>query len=157
MCTGTRAWVTNTSGLSQSLIKPGEAVCDVMAGVGAFAVPTGKKDVSVWANDLKPASHDALEANIERNKVGAFVRAHNTGGREFIRSAIQYFYTVHSNPETNPASVHGHPVKYSRTKAAAGQIPQDQSRKLQEDHCAGNVRALHYEPARSRGGGPGCV
>ena len=32
--------------------KPGEAVCDVMAGVGPFAVPAGKRKVFVWANDL---------------------------------------------------------------------------------------------------------
>jgi len=103
--------------------RPEEAVCDVMAGVGPFAVPAGKKDVFVWANDLNPASYEALEANIKRNKVVAFVRAHNTDGREFIRSAIRELYAVHSNPEANPASVPGCPVKYSRTKAAAG-IPQ---------------------------------
>ena len=49
--------------------KPGEAVCDVMAGVGPFAVPAGKKNVFVWANDLNPDSYKSLKDAIERNKV----------------------------------------------------------------------------------------
>lgn len=49
--------------------QPGEAVCDVMAGVGPFAVPAGKKNVFVWANDLNPESYSSLQAAIQRNKV----------------------------------------------------------------------------------------
>ena len=49
--------------------KKGEAVCDVMAGVGPFAVPAGKKKVFVWANDLNPESYAGLENAIKRNKV----------------------------------------------------------------------------------------
>lgn len=52
-----------------ALFKPGEAVCDVMAGVGPFAVPAGKKNVFVWANDLNPDSFSSLEEAIKRNKV----------------------------------------------------------------------------------------
>lgn len=48
---------------------PGEAVADVMAGVGPFAVPAGKKRVFVWANDLNPESYKSLKENIELNKV----------------------------------------------------------------------------------------
>ena len=48
---------------------PGEVVCDVMAGVGPFAVPAGKKGVFVWANDLNPASYASLQDAITRNKV----------------------------------------------------------------------------------------
>ena len=51
------------------LFKPGEAVCDVMAGIGPFAVPSGKKNVFVWANDLNPDSYSSLKLAIERNKV----------------------------------------------------------------------------------------
>lgn len=47
----------------------GEAVCDVMAGVGPFAVPAGKRRVFVWANDLNPDSHAGLVDAIQRNKV----------------------------------------------------------------------------------------
>lgn len=51
------------------LIKPGEILCDVMAGVGPFAVPAAKKGVFVWANDLNPESYRALVDNVKRNKV----------------------------------------------------------------------------------------
>lgn len=51
------------------LFQPGEAVCDVMAGVGPFSVPAGKKKVFVRANDLNPESYSSLLAAIEMNKV----------------------------------------------------------------------------------------
>lgn len=50
--------------------KPGEAVCDAMAGVGPFAVPAGRKGVFVWANDLNPDCVEALRDAIGLNKVG---------------------------------------------------------------------------------------
>lgn len=49
--------------------KPGEVVCDVMAGVGPFAIPAGKKGVFVWANDLNPESYEAMKEAVTRNKV----------------------------------------------------------------------------------------
>lgn len=49
--------------------QPGEAICDVMAGVGPFAIPAGKKRCFVWANDLNPSSYTSLEVGITRNKV----------------------------------------------------------------------------------------
>lgn len=52
-----------------SLFEPGEVVCDVMAGIGPFAVPAGKKGVFVWANDMNPESFKCLKRAIERNKV----------------------------------------------------------------------------------------
>jgi tRNA (guanine37-N1)-methyltransferase len=100
--------------------QPGEAVCDVMAGVGPFAVPAGKKDVFAWANDLNPESFYALRENIKRNKVGAFVRPFNTDGRAFIRQSIRDLYQEHLSPATNPVIVPGQPIKYSRSKAQAG-------------------------------------
>jgi len=53
------------------LFRPGEAVCDVMAGVGPFAVPAGRKGVFVWANDLNPESFGSLSDAIVRNKVNS--------------------------------------------------------------------------------------
>lgn len=50
------------------LFKPGEVVCDVMAGIGPFAVPAGKKEVFVWANDYNPESTHYLKEAINRNK-----------------------------------------------------------------------------------------
>lgn len=52
-----------------NLFQPGEVVCDVMAGIGPFAVPAGKKRVFVWANDKNPESFQSLKAAIKNNKV----------------------------------------------------------------------------------------
>jgi hypothetical protein len=41
---------------------------DVFAGVGPFAIPAARKGCTVHANDLNPASHAALQANMESNK-----------------------------------------------------------------------------------------
>ena len=46
-----------------------------MAGVGPFAVPAGKKNVFVWANDLNPASFQSLEDAVSRNKVRVALRS----------------------------------------------------------------------------------
>ena len=51
------------------MFREGEAVADVFAGVGPFAVPAGKKRVFVLANDLNPDSYRSLERNITNNKV----------------------------------------------------------------------------------------
>ena len=51
------------------LFKPGEAVADVMAGVGPFSIPAGKKKCFVYANDLNPESFIDLKHGIARNKV----------------------------------------------------------------------------------------
>ncbi|KAF2400490.1 hypothetical protein EJ06DRAFT_582318 [Trichodelitschia bisporula] len=75
-----------------STFKEGDVVCDVMAGVGPFAVPAGKRRVFVWANDLNPESYASLEANITRNKVDKFVRPYNRDGRMFIREAVAELY-----------------------------------------------------------------
>lgn len=48
--------------------KKGEIVCDVMAGVGPFAIPAAKKGVFVWANDLNPDCFTSLRDNITLNK-----------------------------------------------------------------------------------------
>jgi len=51
------------------LFEPGEVVCDVMAGIGPFAVPAGKRGVFVWANDMNPDSFFYLKDSVARNKV----------------------------------------------------------------------------------------
>jgi tRNA (guanine37-N1)-methyltransferase len=72
-----------------SKFQAGEAVCDVMAGVGPFAIPAGKKEVFVYANDLNPDSQAGLNYAIQRNKVEKFVTADCMDGREFIRRATK--------------------------------------------------------------------
>ncbi|KAF5013846.1 hypothetical protein FDECE_177 [Fusarium decemcellulare] len=70
-----------------NLFKPGEVVADVMAGIGPFAVPAGKKGVFVWANDKNPESYRYLEDAIQRNKVSEYVKPFNHDGHDFIRTA----------------------------------------------------------------------
>ena len=77
-----------------SLFREGEAVCDVMAGIGPFAVPAGKKRVFVWANDLNPESHACLVDAIARNKVVPYVRAYNCNGHDFIHTAARDLWTA---------------------------------------------------------------
>ncbi|KAI1828648.1 Met-10+ like-protein-domain-containing protein [Xylaria intraflava] len=77
-----------------NLFKPGEVVCDVMAGIGPFAVPAGKKGVFVWANDYNPESYRSLASNIERNKVTQYVRAFNEDGRKFITNGVDAVYAA---------------------------------------------------------------
>ncbi|RKF55341.1 tRNA -methyltransferase [Erysiphe neolycopersici] len=67
---------------------PGELVVDVMAGIGPFALPAGKKKVFVWANDLNPECYKCLAEGIVRNKVNHFVRPFNKDGREFIQHSV---------------------------------------------------------------------
>ncbi|KAI1148631.1 Met-10+ like-protein-domain-containing protein [Nemania diffusa] len=81
------------------LFKPGEVVCDVMAGIGPFAVPAGKRGVFVWANDYNPESHRFLDLNIHRNKVAQYVRAFNEDGRTFVRKAADLVYAASANGE----------------------------------------------------------
>ncbi|EHK45210.1 hypothetical protein TRIATDRAFT_318735 [Trichoderma atroviride IMI 206040] len=70
-----------------SLFKPGEVAVDLMAGIGPFAAPAGKKGVFVWANDKNPESYKYLTDIIKRNKVSEFVKPFNYDGHEFIRKS----------------------------------------------------------------------
>lgn len=51
------------------MFKPTDAVCDVMAGVGPFAMPASKKGCMVYANDLNPTSYKYMLENKGLNKV----------------------------------------------------------------------------------------
>lgn len=63
------------------LFEPGEVVCDVMAGIGPFAVPAGKRGVFVWANDYNPESYKYLQDAISKNKV---IVPHYKAFRQFV-------------------------------------------------------------------------
>ncbi|KAI0898293.1 Met-10+ like-protein-domain-containing protein [Annulohypoxylon nitens] len=95
-------WNSKLEGEHRRLInifQPGEVVCDVMAGIGPFAVPAGKKGVFVWANDYNPESYRYLDENIKRNKVGQYVHPFNEDGRTFIRRAADLVYAASTNGE----------------------------------------------------------
>ncbi|KAK2592320.1 tRNA(m(1)G37)methyltransferase [Conoideocrella luteorostrata] len=70
-----------------AMFKPGEVVVDVMAGIGPFAAPAGKKGVFVWANDKNPESYKYLNEIVKRNKVTEFVKPFNQDGHDFIKQA----------------------------------------------------------------------
>ncbi|KAL1955733.1 hypothetical protein VTO42DRAFT_8131 [Malbranchea cinnamomea] len=89
-------WNTRLSTEHERLVgifKEGEAVCDVMAGVGPFALPAGKKRVFVWANDINPHGYEMMKRGAVRNKVDQFVKAFNMDGRDFIPWATKELYT----------------------------------------------------------------
>lgn len=78
--------------------RPGQMVCDVMAGVGPFAVPAGRKRIFVWANDLNPYGYEVMQDAIPRNRVEDFVTPFNQDGRDFIRFAAKSL--LESDPVT---------------------------------------------------------
>ncbi|KAK3362762.1 Met-10+ like-protein-domain-containing protein [Lasiosphaeria hispida] len=81
------------------LFRPGEVVCDVMAGIGPFAVPAGKNGVFVWANDMNPESYRYLKDAMKRNKVEQFVRPFCEDGRTFIQQAADSVLAASQNGE----------------------------------------------------------
>ncbi|KAK3496653.1 Met-10+ like-protein-domain-containing protein [Neurospora hispaniola] len=82
-----------------NMFEPGEVVCDVMAGIGPFAVPAGKKGVFVWANDMNPESNKYMQVAINRNKVSQYVRPFCEDGRTFIHHAADSILEAHKNGE----------------------------------------------------------
>ncbi|KAM4690795.1 tRNA (guanine(37)-N(1))-methyltransferase [Rhinophrynus dorsalis] len=71
------------------LLKAGDILFDVFAGVGPFALPAAKKNCIVYANDLNPESYKWLLHNCKLNKVDKKVQAFNTDGRDFIKTTIK--------------------------------------------------------------------
>lgn len=71
------------------LIKPGEILCDAMAGVGPFAVPAARADRRVYANDLNPQCAHYLRVNAHASKVKHMVKCYNLDARAFIRALLR--------------------------------------------------------------------
>ncbi|KAG7238497.1 hypothetical protein INR49_030770 [Caranx melampygus] len=71
------------------LIKRGDTVLDVFAGVGPFAIPAARSGANVLANDLNPESYRWLQHNCKLNKVESKVRTFNLDGRAFIQGPVK--------------------------------------------------------------------
>lgn len=67
------------------LLRPDDVVCDMMAGIGPFAVPAAIRGSRVYANDLNPQSAHWLRANVAANKVQQRVRTYNQDARAFLQ------------------------------------------------------------------------
>ncbi|KAJ1815379.1 tRNA(m(1)G37)methyltransferase [Coemansia sp. RSA 2598] len=138
-------WNSRLHSEHERLIKKfaiGNSICDVMAGVGPFAIPAAKKGCLVWANDLNPASYDAMQDNIKLNKVQDRVAAFNMDGRDFVRKAFADYF---AKTKTGPLSIPPIPkASASRSKPVAPEpsipIP---SRSF--DHVVMNLPAIAIE------------
>ncbi|XP_055990050.1 tRNA (guanine(37)-N1)-methyltransferase [Sorex fumeus] len=71
------------------LLKPGDILFDVFAGVGPFAIPVAKKNCTVFANDLNPESHKWLLHNCKLNKVDQKVKVFNLDGQDFLQGPVR--------------------------------------------------------------------
>lgn len=71
------------------LLKPGDVLFDVFAGVGPFAIPAARKKCHVFANDLNPESYSWLLHNCKLNKVDRRVKVFNMDGREFLLGPVR--------------------------------------------------------------------
>lgn len=88
-----------------SMLKEGDVVLDMMAGIGPFALPAAKNvGCKVYANDLNPASFEALTNNIALNKVSRLVVASNKDARAFARDVVAQ--TPVGTPGHPPAVFH---------------------------------------------------
>lgn len=96
--------------LVKQYFQKGQVVCDVFAGVGPFAIPAGKKNVIVLANDLNPESFKYLKENIILNKTQKFVRPYNLDGAEFIKRSLSLLQNWRATEENATITV---PVKTS--------------------------------------------
>lgn len=90
------------------LLKSGDILFDVFAGVGPFAIPAAKKNCTVFANDLNPESYNWLLRNCKLNKVDKKVQTFNMDGRDFINGTVkeQLAQQLVLPPEERKNSVH---------------------------------------------------
>lgn len=74
-----------------SLVKPGEVVCDLFAGIGPFSIIIAKKNpsVRVYACDINPDAYQYLVENIRLNKVEDRVKTHLGDARELSERELR--------------------------------------------------------------------
>lgn len=128
--------------------QPGQMVCDVMAGVGPFAVPAGRKRIFVWANDLNPHGYEVMRDAVQRNRVQDFVTPFNQDGRDFIRFAAKSL--LESDPVT--VTINPKPRRERKRKADESQGEQQPLPHAQQyprpsivDHYVMNLPATAIE------------
>ncbi|XP_076978565.1 tRNA (guanine(37)-N(1))-methyltransferase isoform X1 [Tamandua tetradactyla] len=71
------------------LLKPGDVLFDVFAGVGPFSIPVAKKNCTVFANDLNPESYKWLLHNCKLNRVDQKVKVFNLDGKDFLQGPVR--------------------------------------------------------------------
>ncbi|XP_017057987.1 tRNA (guanine(37)-N1)-methyltransferase [Drosophila ficusphila] len=71
------------------MLRSGDVLYDVFAGVGPFSVPAAKKRCHVLANDLNPVSFHWLQHNAKRNKCLSQIKMFNQDGRQFIVDEVR--------------------------------------------------------------------
>jgi tRNA (guanine37-N1)-methyltransferase len=81
---------------------------DVFAGVGPFAVPCGKRGITVFANDLNPDSYESLKLNVVKNKANKQdnVHCYNMDGRDFIKQIFSQEMKKRWSDPLSKGSVH---------------------------------------------------
>lgn len=74
-----------------ALVKAGEVVADLFAGVGPFSVLIGKKrpEAKVYAVDLNPDAVDLLKVNVQENRVNGHVFPICTNAREIAKGNLK--------------------------------------------------------------------
>lgn len=71
------------------ILKSEDVLYDVFAGVGPFAIPSARKGVIVYANDLNPESYKWLNHNAKKNKVLNKITTYNKDGRDFLLETVK--------------------------------------------------------------------
>ncbi|XP_060118852.1 tRNA (guanine(37)-N1)-methyltransferase [Heteronotia binoei] len=89
------------------LLKPGDFLFDVFAGVGPFAIPAAKrKKCVVFANDLNPDSYKWLQHNCKLNKVDQKVQVFNMDGRDFLEGPVKEALTQQLSSKDRKHALH---------------------------------------------------
>jgi tRNA G37 N-methylase Trm5 len=69
---------TGNSGLTRAQAPPlADAVCDMFAGIGPFAIPAALRGCKVYGNDLNPKSYHYLCVNSKSNRVETSLKTYN--------------------------------------------------------------------------------
>lgn len=89
------------------IVPSGSIVCDVMAGVGGFAVCAAKfKNCHVYANDLNPIATKYLNINANKNQVSENMHCFNLDGRRFIHTCVKHLNLLQKKNETKSTQIH---------------------------------------------------